>query len=78
MEVIWNLQINAVNISLAEEMSVVSEVKTQEVEQESPSHSSDETSDIPQPTSPGLDSDLARMETLLDNWCLDLKRNVLV
>ena len=32
----------------------------------------------PVPTSPVIDADLARMEALLDNWCLDLKRNVLV
>jgi len=28
--------------------------------------------------SPTIDADLARMEALLDSWCLDLKRNVLV
>lgn len=32
----------------------------------------------PVPASPVIDADLARMEALLDNWCLDLKRNVLV
>jgi len=31
----------------------------------------------PVPASPVIDADLARMEALLDNWCLDLKRNVL-
>ena len=30
------------------------------------------------PASLVIDADLARMEALLDNWCLDLKRNVLV
>ena len=29
-------------------------------------------------TSPSVDQDLARMEANLDNWCLDLKRNILV
>ncbi|PFX14855.1 Centrosomal protein POC5 [Stylophora pistillata] len=43
----------------------------------SSSHTTEELPDSPVPASPVIDADLARMEALLDNWCLDLKRNVL-
>ena len=49
-------------------------VNTPEVEHES----SSSRSPVESPASPVIDADLARMEVLLDNWCLDLKRNVLV
>ena len=45
----------------------------------SSSHSPEESPGTPPASaSPVIDADLARMEALLDNWCLDLKRNVLV
>ena len=44
----------------------------------SSSRSPVESPGSPVPASPVIDADLARMEALLDNWCLDLKRNVLV
>lgn len=53
-------------------------IKTPEVEHESSSGSPEESPDTPPSASPVIDADLARMEALLDNWCLDLKRNVLV
>lgn len=53
-------------------------IETPEVEQESSSGSPEESPDTPPSASPVIDADLARMEVLLDNWCLDLKRNVLV
>lgn len=54
-------------------------IKTPEVEDESSSsRSAGESLDTPPSASPVIDADLARMEALLDNWCLDLKRNVLV
>lgn len=53
-------------------------IKTPEVEHESSSGSPEESPDTPPSASPVIDADLARMEVLLDNWCLDLKRNVLV
>ena len=37
---------------------------------------SHDSEDIIQP--PGMDPEMARLETQLDTWCLDLKRNVLV
>ena len=40
--------------------------------------SPEESPGTPPAASPVIDADLARMEALLDNWCLDLKRNVLV
>ncbi|XP_029212147.2 centrosomal protein POC5-like isoform X2 [Acropora millepora] len=52
-------------------------IKTPEVEHESSSGSPEESPDTPPSASPVIDADLARMEALLDNWCLDLKRNVL-
>ena len=54
--------------------------KSPEAEHESLSSRSSEESPAgtPPSTSPVIDADLARMEALLDNWCLDLKRNVLV
>ena len=56
-------------------------VNTPEAEHGSLSSSSQspvESPGSPVPASPVIDADLARMEALLDNWCLDLKRNVLV
>ena len=47
-------------------------------ESSSSSRSPVESPASPVPDSPVIDADLARMEVLLDNWCLDLKRNVLV
>ena len=59
--------------------SVSAAIKTPEVEHESFSSRSPEESPGTTPSaSPVIDADLARMEALLDNWCLDLKRNVLV
>ncbi|XP_020619482.1 centrosomal protein POC5-like isoform X2 [Orbicella faveolata] len=55
-------------------------VNTPEAEHRSSSSSSRspvESLASPVPASPVIDADLARMEALLDNWCLDLKRNVL-
>jgi len=55
-------------------------VNTPEAEHRSSSSSSRspvESLASPVPVSPVIDADLARMEALLDNWCLDLKRNVL-
>lgn len=46
--------------------------------EESPSSDKPDESPIRRQRSPGIDADLARMEALLDSWCLDLKRNVLV
>lgn len=51
-------------------------IHTPEAEHESSTSSS--RSPVESPASPVIDADLARMEVLLDNWCLDLKRNVLV
>ena len=55
-------------------------VNTPEADHESSSSSRSpaESPGSPVPASPVIDADLARMEALLDNWCLDLKRNVLV
>lgn len=54
-------------------------VNTPEAEHESSSSRSPvESPGSPVPAAPVIDADLARMEALLDNWCLDLKRNVLV
>ncbi|XP_074612955.1 centrosomal protein POC5-like isoform X2 [Acropora palmata] len=61
---------------LRQETSSVA-IKTPEVEHESSSGSPEESPDTPPSASPVIDADLARMEVLLDNWCLDLKRNVL-
>lgn len=64
--------------SLLREESVSAAIKTPEVEHESLSSRSPEESPGTTPSaSPVIDADLARMEALLDNWCLDLKRNVL-
>ena len=54
-------------------------VNTPEIEHESSSSRSPaESTGSPVPASPVIDADMARMEALLENWCLDLKRNVLV
>lgn len=59
--------------------SFVETINTPEAEHESSSSRSvEESPGSPVPASPVIDADLARMEALLDNWCLDLKRNVLV
>ena len=34
--------------------------------------------DSPRDISPTVDADLIRMESQLDSWCLDMKRNILV
>ena len=34
--------------------------------------------DSPRLISPTIDADLVRMESQLDSWCLDMKRNILV
>lgn len=55
--------------------------QTQNDESPSPdSPSSEQSTESPMngQSSPTIDADLARMEALLDSWCLDLKRNVLV
>lgn len=41
---------------------------------ETPNHSMDS----PRFISPTVDADLVRMESQLDSWCLDMKRNILV
>ena len=51
---------------------------SQEESQDSPSSVKSDDSPHTHPPSPGIDCDLARMETLLDGWTLDLKRNILV
>ena len=65
---------------MLESSSTTTAAKTPDVEEKSlSSHSSEESPGTPPaPASPVIDADLARMEALLDNWCLDLKRNVLV
>ena len=60
------------------ETDAVSTVIAEAEHESSLSHTADESPDSPVPSSPVIDADLARMEALLDNWCLDLKRNVLV
>ena len=60
------------------ETDAVSPVIAEAEHESSLSHTADESPDSPVPSSPVIDADLARMEALLDNWCLDLKRNVLV
>ncbi|CAH3188867.1 unnamed protein product, partial [Porites evermanni] len=62
-----------------ESSSTITAAKTPDVEEKSLSSLSPEESPgtPPAPASPVIDADLARMEALLDNWCLDLKRNVL-
>ncbi|XP_073240879.1 centrosomal protein POC5-like isoform X1 [Porites lutea] len=62
-----------------ESSSTTTAAKTPDVEEKSLSSLSPEESPgtPPAPASPVIDADLARMEALLDNWCLDLKRNVL-
>lgn len=66
--------------TILESSSTTTATKTPEVEEKSLSSFSPEESPgtPPAPASPVIDADLARMEALLDNWCLDLKRNVLV
>ena len=66
--------------TVPESNSTTTAAKTPEIEGKSlSSHSSEESPGTPPaPASPVIDADLARMEALLDNWCLDLKRNVLV
>ena len=65
---------------MLESSSTTAAAKTPDVEEKSLSSLSTEESPgtPPAPASPVIDADLARMEALLDNWCLDLKRNVLV
>ena len=38
----------------------------------------DHSVDSPRVISPAVDADLVRMESQLDSWCLDMKRNILV
>ena len=38
----------------------------------------DHSMDSPRVISPTVDADLVRMESQLDSWCLDMKRNILV
>ena len=66
--------------TILESSSTTTATKTPEVEEKSlSSFSPEESPGTPNaPASPVIDADLARMEALLDNWCLDLKRNVLV
>lgn len=67
--------------TILESSSTTTAAKTPDVEEKSLSSFSPEESPAgtpPAPASPVIDADLARMEALLDNWCLDLKRNVLV
>lgn len=66
--------------TMLESSSTTTAAKTPDVEEKSLSSLSPEESPgtPPAPASPVIDADLARMEALLDNWCLDLKRNVLV
>jgi len=63
----------------SETNTVTPVVNTPEAEHGSSSSSRSpvESPASPVPASPVIDADLARMEALLDNWCLDLKRNVL-
>lgn len=62
---------------LRSETDAVSPVIAEAEHESSLSHTADESPDSPVPSSPVIDADLARMEALMDNWCLDLKRNVL-